>query len=88
MERETPLNAPLSLLSNFPTNSVKFEQIYDCSVAQETKNTPSTNAFQMMLKKATSVSLPNAKIESTALDTLHNKQVITIDPVITHETEP
>ena len=88
MERETPLNAPLSLLSNFPTNSVQFEQIYYLCVAQEAPSTPSTNAFQMMMKKAASVSLPKAKIESTALDKPYNKQVITIDPITTHKTEP
>ena len=39
VKRETPLNAPVSLLTNFSANSVQFEYIYDQGNAKKTCRT-------------------------------------------------
>ena len=71
VKRETPLNAPVSLLTNFSANSVQFEYFYDQGNAKKTVQN-SNNGFQLMTKKATNYMILKPKTGSTPPDKLFN----------------
>ena len=72
VKRETPLNAPVSLLATFSTNSVQFEYIYDRDNSSTKAVENSNNAFQLMMKNAKTYIIPKTKDGTTAPDKLYN----------------